>query len=75
MNLTEMAWIVSHRWSLALVAVILFAFWTLLQLLEKPMEEEPEPMQLQSQEELNVYVKCHGERLAETLRRKRFDLY
>ena len=70
MSLTEMTWIVSHRWSLA---VILFAFWTLLQLLEKPMEE-PEPIQLQSQEELNVYVKCHGERLAETLRRKRFDL-
>jgi hypothetical protein len=59
------------HWYEVLVAVILFAIWTALQLLMKPKQEGepeyPEPI------DIDAYVKCHGEEMAETLRRKRFD--
>jgi hypothetical protein len=61
------------HWYQVLVAVILFAIWTALQLLMKPkQEDEPEP-EYPEPIDIGAYVKCQGERLAETLQRKRFD--
>jgi hypothetical protein len=61
------------HWYEVLAAVILFAMWTALQLLMKPKEEdEPEP-EYSEPIDIGAYVKCQGDQMAETLRRKRFD--